>query len=93
MGILGSKKRKNFIPSITPEFDNRYSWGDPNSIPLPRSPELFEKRLKIALKYVKTSKIVMIGTWNDFFESTTLEPSREYGFIYIELIKKIVGNK
>jgi hypothetical protein len=87
------KNEKNFIPSITPEFDNRYSWGDPNSIPLPRSPELFEKRLKIALKYVKTSKIVMIGTWNDFFESTTLEPSREYGFIYIELIKKIVGNK
>jgi len=68
MGILGSKKRKNFIPSITPEFDNRYSWGDPNSIPLPRSPELFEKRLKIALKYVKTSKIVMIGTWNDFLK-------------------------
>jgi hypothetical protein len=82
---------RKFIPSITPEFDNRYNWGNPNSIPLQRSPELFVERLKIALNHVKTSKIVIIGTWNDFFESTSLEPSREYEFTYLNLIKKIVN--
>ena len=82
------ENERKFIPSITPEFDSRYvKWGNPNSIPLYRSPELFIERLKIALNHIKNSKLLMIGTWNDFFESTTLEPSREYGFTYLELIK------
>jgi len=82
------ENERKFIPSITPEFDNRYvKWGNPNSIPLHRSPELFIERLKIALNHIKTFKLLMIGTWNDFFESTALEASREYGFTYLELIK------
>ena len=67
-------------------------WGDPNSVPLERSPELFEKRMTIGLKYTKTSKTIMLGSWNEFFESTTLEPAIEYGFTYLELIKKILEN-
>jgi hypothetical protein len=86
--LWATENERKFIPSTTPEFDNRYvKWGNPNSIPLPRSAELFVKRLKIALNHIKTSKLLMIGTWNDFFESTTLEPSTEYGFTYLELIK------
>jgi hypothetical protein len=43
---------QKMFPFITPEFDNRYaSWGDPNSIPPYRSPQLFEKRVNIALMY------------------------------------------
>jgi hypothetical protein len=79
-----------FFPFITPEFDNRYvKWGNPNSVPLERSPELFEKRIMIALKYAKDSTII-IGTWNDFFESTTLEPTREYGFTYLEILRDVL---
>jgi hypothetical protein len=63
------ENERKFIPSITPEFDNRYvKWGNPNSIPLHRSPELFIERLKIALNHIKTSKLLMIGTWNDFLK-------------------------
>ena len=35
-------------------------------------------------------RMVMIGTFNDFFESTTLEPTQEYGFIYLQLLKEIL---
>ena len=83
------ENQKKLFPYITPEFDGRYvKWGNPNSVPLERSPILFEKRLEIALKHAKTTRVVLIGTWNDFFESTTLEPTREYGFTYLEIIKK-----
>jgi hypothetical protein len=82
---------KKFIPFITLEFDSRHvKWGNPNAIPLERSPQLFKERLITALNHTKTFKIIMIGTWNDFFESTTLEPSREYGFEYLNLLKEIL---
>jgi hypothetical protein len=82
---------KKFIPFITPEFDSRHvKWGNPNAIPLERSHQLFKERLIIGLNHTKTSKIIMIGTWKDFFESTTLEPSREYGFEYLNLLKEIL---
>jgi hypothetical protein len=45
--------------------------------------------MMIALKYAKDSTII-IGTWNDFFESTTLEPTREYGFTYLEILKDVL---
>ena len=90
-GMWAKENNKELIPFITPEFDNRYvKWGSPTSIPLERSPQLFIERLITALNHTKTFKIIMIGTWNDFFESTTLEPSREYGFEYLNLLKEIL---
>jgi len=84
------KNNKVLIPYITPEFDDRYvNWGNPNSIPLERTPEKFKKRLEIALKHCDPiHKIIFVGTWNDFFESTTLEPSKEYGFTYLRILKE-----
>jgi hypothetical protein len=86
------ENKKLHIPSTTPEFDARYvKWGDPNSVPLERSPELFRRRLEIILKYTNYPPVISLGTWNDFFESTTLEPTREYGFTYLKIIKEIIG--
>jgi hypothetical protein len=90
-GKWAKENSKKLIPFTTPEFDNRYvNWGNPNSIPLERSPEKFETRLRIILSYTDNPKIIMLGTFNDFFESTTLEPAREYGFEYLSLLKEIL---
>jgi len=85
------ENQKKLFPYITPEFDNRYvKWGSQKSIPLERSTILFEKRLETALQHAKTSRVILIGTWNDFFESTTLEPTREYESTYLNLLKKML---
>jgi prefoldin subunit 5 len=90
-GKWAGENSKKLIPFITPEFDNRYvNWGCPNCIPLNRSPQLFEERINIALKHTQTPQIIFVGTWNDFFESTTLEPSREYEFTYLEILKNVL---
>jgi predicted metal-dependent hydrolase len=90
-GNWANEYRKKLFPFITPEFDGRYvRWGNPNSIPLIRSPQLFEERMNIALKHTHSPQAILVGTWNDFFESTTLEPSREYGFIYLEILKRVL---
>jgi archaellum component FlaC len=90
-GNWANKYHKKLFPFITPEFDNRYvRWGCPNCIPLNRSTQLFEERMNIALKHTHSPQVILVGTWNDFFESTTLEPSREYGFIYLEILKRVL---
>lgn len=79
------------IPYVTPEFDARLvSWGDPAEIPLPRSPDLFRERVKIAMKYSGLAGTIAVGSWNDFFESHALEPSREYGFTYLDIVRDCV---
>jgi hypothetical protein len=86
------ENKKLHMPSTTPEFDNRYvKWGNPASLPLERSPENFRKRLEIILKYTNYPRVIFLGTWNDFFESTTLEPTREYEFTYLKIIREIIG--
>ncbi|MCL7390081.1 MAG: glycoside hydrolase family 99-like domain-containing protein [Thaumarchaeota archaeon] len=90
-GKWANEYSRKLIPFVTPEFDNRYvRWGCSNCIPLNRSPQLFEKRANIALMYTRPPRVILIGTWNDFFESTTLEPAREYGFTYLEILRKVL---
>jgi hypothetical protein len=65
---LHKKWNKDFIFSLTPGFDNSYSWGGPQ-IPLPRGVQKFEERLKIAIKYLDNKRpILKIDTWNDWGE-------------------------
>jgi hypothetical protein len=41
------------------------------------------------LKLARDSKspLIQIATWNDFGEGTTVEPAREYGYRYLEMIQ------
>ena len=65
--------------------------GDaPIAPPSTASPQLFEKRVNIALMYTCPPRVILIGTWNDFFESTALEPAREHGFTYLEILRKVL---
>jgi len=77
-----------FIPPVIAGFDNSYSWG-PTGFPVVRDPALFEKRMRIASKYVDDDlKQIRIDTWNDFGEWTYIEPSSTTGFEFVDLLKK-----
>ena len=80
-----------YIPSVISEFDSRYvEWGNPNQIPLPRDAERFTKQLELALSNSVPKLFIRIDTWNDWYESTIIEPSTRWGFDYLQIIKKIV---
>jgi len=81
---------KYFIFTVSPGFDNSYSWGGPQT-PLPRSPRKFEERLLIILNYLDNAyKEIRIDTWNDFGEWSYVEPSRYEGFEYLSKLKNIL---
>ena len=46
---------------------------------------VFKHTLERALK--SSSPVVQIATWNDFGEGTTVEPTREYGYRYLEILQ------
>jgi hypothetical protein len=79
---------RQFIPTIIPGFDNSYSWGSPNQIPIERDPTLFFERLLSTLKY--SDPHVRIDTWNDFGEWTYIEPSIKDNDIYLKMLRKFV---
>jgi hypothetical protein len=79
------------MPSVIPEFDSRYAdFGDPNQVILPRDPNRFARQLDLALSNSLPRKMVRIDTWDDWYESTVIEPSRRWLFEYLQLVKDIV---
>jgi hypothetical protein len=90
----------NYIVPMSVGWDRR-PWGGSkpaqldNSIP---SPQEFEAHLLEAKKLmdanpVKTKKMGIICCWNEFGEGSYLEPTKKFGFSYIEKVKKVFGNK
>lgn len=53
----------------------------------PRNGETFRHTLERAV--VPGSPIVQVATWNDFGEGTCIEPTREYGYRYLEAIQDV----
>jgi hypothetical protein len=89
---LALKYNKTFVPSIIPGFINL---RDPDSPKLPRKPEMFKAMVLTALKYSTTragEKIIKIDTYNEFGEATGIEPTREEGFAYLEVLRSILMN-
>lgn len=79
-----------FIPSVMPGFDkSRYQ--TPNLFVIPRSPSNFENQLRNALNLSNGDiKMLMITSWNEWHEYTAIEPSNEYGFAYLEILKEVL---
>jgi hypothetical protein len=79
-----------FVGSAIPGFDEIYIHYKPDLPPIPKAPQLFEERLRIALKYTHPVKMIRIDTWNDWGEWTNVEPTVEEGMAYLEVLKKVL---
>jgi hypothetical protein len=77
------EKGKYFIPSILPSF---IVSGEANR--LSRDIKKFETRLGNCIKFLdKRKPILMVDTWNDWLETTSVEPSRGEQFTYLTILK------
>ncbi len=57
------------------------------------TPQNFEKYFEIQYKRSMelNNKFLFINAWNEWGEGTCLEPDQEYGFSYLEAVKKVKG--
>jgi len=81
----------NFIPSAYPGFNNTGLTGVVEPVVLPNNATMFKEMLKIAINNADSDlKIVMITSWNEWLESTAIEPSMEFGESFLHTIYDVV---
>ena len=91
LSSMAKKHGLYFVPWINAGFDDKpvatYFGREHHYIA--RDPEWFSKFLEAA-KEETTPPLNMINlyTWNDFHEATDVEPTGEYGFTYLDMIRK-----
>ena len=83
------------IPCVLPNWDNtpRSSWK--GLVMQGSTPELFGRQLDKALKRCAQSpapdKLLFIKSWNEWAEGNHLEPGRQHGHGYLEVLKSRLG--
>lgn len=93
-GIVG--KGYDYIVPTTPGWDPR-PWHGPNTLVRTHpTPSSFERMLRLAKEFVeknKLRKMVIIEAWNEWGEGSYIEPSREWGFAYLDAIRNVFVGK
>jgi hypothetical protein len=81
-----------FVPDVIPGFDDTAVRPEAAHPIIPRSPELFGAQLQNALALASGStRMIMVTSWNEWHEDTSIEPSEEDGMAYLEALNSLVG--
>ena len=78
-----TKWGNDFIPCIFPE----YYTVEKGSRSIERSAENFINFCNVAKRNIGSQNIIIINSWNDFTNDTALEPTSEYGELYLRIVK------
>lgn len=80
-----------FIPNVYSGFNNTGLNGVVEPVALPNNATMFKEMLKIAINNADSDlKMVMITSWNEWLESTAIEPSMEFGELFLHTIYDVV---
>ena len=83
-----------YFPHVSVGWDNnpRFIKFRPG-IATENTPEAFEKALRVAKEYADThplpAPLITVNSWNEWTETSYLEPDRLYGYGYLEAIKRV----
>lgn len=76
-----------------PGFDSYYEeggWGSWNTWTIDRdNGRTFEETLNYT--HHEEADFIQLITWNDFGEGTAIEPTAEYGFMYLQMLQQYTG--
>ena len=78
-----------YAEALSPGFDSTgcWGWGDgPSKVERGENGELYEYKWQSAVE--NGFPMVVIPTWDDWGEGSTIEPSLEYGVEYLEITRK-----
>ncbi|MBR4874078.1 MAG: DNRLRE domain-containing protein, partial [Clostridia bacterium] len=78
-----------YAEALTPGFDSTGCWGwgeGPSKVEPGENGELYEYKWQAAVE--NGFPMVVIPTWDDWGEASTIEPSLQYGVEYLEITRK-----
>ncbi len=83
-----------FVPDVMPGFDDTAVRPGAGHPVIPRSGTLFTELLEASLDLASgQARMVMITSWNEWHEGTSIEPAEEFGFEYLELLKSTLEGR
>ena len=84
-----------YYPHVSIGWDNNPRFTDfVDRICFENTPEMFERGLRMAKEYVDShpnlkAPLITVNSWNEWTESSYLEPDDVYGYGYLEAIKRV----
>lgn len=80
-------------PGTFIDWDNTPRHGKAGSLIINKTPEIFEKYLRIHKSIMKKKSVdyIFINAWNEWAEGMYLEPDKKNKFTYLEIIKKVAN--
>jgi len=80
-----------YVAATCPGFDDTgvWGWGKGPRVVERRGTQAYEETWREAIAAAPNA--IQIVTWNDFEEGTTIEPSEEYGFTFVDLTEEFVA--
>jgi hypothetical protein len=80
-----------FIPSAYPGYNNTGNEGVSQNVELAPDEIMFSEFLNISKTYVDDDmKMMMITSWNEWMESTAIEPSMEFGELFLHKVHDVI---
>ncbi len=85
------------FPGAFVDWDNTARYKNRATVFTGASPEKFEYWLEQLLRTMPERKLpepfIFLNAWNEWAESTYLEPDKKYGMAYLEAVKRVVLNE
>ena len=83
-----------YYPHVSIGWDNNPRFVNfTNCVCKNNGPEVFEKALRKAKEYVDTHNLpvplITVNSWNEWTETSYLEPDTKYGYGYLEAIRNV----
>lgn len=87
-----------YFPHVSVGWDNNPRFfGFRSDITIGNTPDKFEKALQESKKYLDKHKeltpLITINSWNEWTETSYLEPDTEYGYAYLEAVQKVFASR
>lgn len=77
-----------FVPGVLPGFDDSAVRPEARHPIIPRSTSLFREQLEAALGLARGKPpMVLITSWNEWHEDTSIEPAQEYALEYLDVLR------
>ncbi len=77
-----------FVPDILPGYDDSALRPEAGNLPIPRSPAFLDSMAQVAKAHVDPERpLLLVTSFNQWNESTQVEPSDEEGFGYLDVIR------
>jgi hypothetical protein len=97
--IAASRPRKfpfTNYPCVLPNWDTTPRAGKYGIVFQGATPELFAQHLREHVESVQDrpgeQRIIFLKSWNEWAEGNYVEPDREFGMAYLEVIKRVLCN-